>query len=176
MTDEQKKLVEDNHNLIYSFLYKYGLSIDEYYDIAAIGLCKAGINYNGVDSSFSVYAYACMYNELKLYWRMKTSATRIPDELLIYYDAECSNTDGANGADRNIIGMLERLDSGVSVEDDALTKINIENVLNRLSDRDRLVFYLLNSGCGQREIGKVVGVSQSYVSNLKKKIMMMLLG
>ena len=47
MTEEQRKLVEDNHNLIYSFLQKYHLTIDEYYGLAAIGLCKAGKTYNG---------------------------------------------------------------------------------------------------------------------------------
>lgn len=176
MTEEQKKLVEDHHNLIYWLLHKYGLLIDDYYDIVAIGLCKAAIDYNGVDSSFATCAYVYMRTELRNHWQRKASGRRIPDELLIYYDAECNNIDGTNGVDRNSFSMLERIGSGVSVEDDVLTKINIENILNRLSDRDKLVFYLLNSGYSQREIGKVVGVSQSYVSNLKKKIMMMLLG
>ena len=176
MTEEQKKLVEDNHNLIYWLLHKYGLSIDDYYDIVAIGLCKAAIDYNGVDSSFVTCAYVYMRTELRNYWQRKASGRRIPDELLIYYDAECNNVDGANGSDINLIGMLERMDSGVSVEDDVLTKINIENILNRLSDRDKLVFYLLKSGYSQREVGKVVGISQSQISIIKKKIMIRLLG
>lgn len=46
MNDEQRKLVENNHNLIYAILHKYNLPIDEYYDVAAIGLCKAAITFD----------------------------------------------------------------------------------------------------------------------------------
>mgnify|MGYP001317500519 CR=1 FL=1 len=41
ITDEASELVEENHNLIYSLLHKCHLNIEEWYDIAAIGLCKA---------------------------------------------------------------------------------------------------------------------------------------
>ena len=61
ITEEQRKLVEENHNLIYSFLQKYNLAIDEYYGLASIGLCKAGKTYNGDKSNFSTYAYKCMF-------------------------------------------------------------------------------------------------------------------
>ena len=51
MDEHQKSLVTENHNLIYSFLKKYNLDVDEYYDLAAIGLCNACINY---DASYKV--------------------------------------------------------------------------------------------------------------------------
>ena len=43
LNDEQRKLVADNHNLIYQYLIDNNLPQDEYYDIAAIGLCKAAL-------------------------------------------------------------------------------------------------------------------------------------
>ena len=43
MTDEQEKLVLNNENLIYHILKKYNLSVDEYYDVGVIGLCKEAI-------------------------------------------------------------------------------------------------------------------------------------
>ena len=55
MTKEQQKLVEENHGLIYSFLAKHNLPIEEYYDLAAIGLCKASITYQN-ETTFSTYA------------------------------------------------------------------------------------------------------------------------
>ena len=45
MTRESQRLVEDNHNLIYKFLRNHNLE-DDWYDVAAIGLCKAANNYN----------------------------------------------------------------------------------------------------------------------------------
>ena len=41
MTDDQKKLVEDNHLLIYKVINDMKLSTECNYDLAAIGLCKA---------------------------------------------------------------------------------------------------------------------------------------
>lgn len=37
MTDYQKQLVTDNHNLIYRFLQKEKLNMEDWYDLAAIG-------------------------------------------------------------------------------------------------------------------------------------------
>ena len=41
LTNDQRKLVEQNHNLIYAFLHTKNLNIEEWYDICAISLCKA---------------------------------------------------------------------------------------------------------------------------------------
>lgn len=64
LTAEQSKLVEDNHNLIYSFLHSRGLSTDEAYDIAAIGLCHAAIEWSPSKGAFSTIAYLMMGQEI----------------------------------------------------------------------------------------------------------------
>ena len=49
LNDEQRKLVEQNHNLIYSAMTKCGIrrqDFDDYYGFASIGLCKAAIDYD----------------------------------------------------------------------------------------------------------------------------------
>ncbi len=56
LTPEQQKLVEDNHNLIYHILNKMNLDIEEYYGLAAIGLCQAARNYSNTKAKFSTYA------------------------------------------------------------------------------------------------------------------------
>ena len=43
LTPEQQKLVEENHDLIYHMLNYHRLNHEDYYDIAAIGLCKAAL-------------------------------------------------------------------------------------------------------------------------------------
>jgi DNA-directed RNA polymerase specialized sigma subunit len=63
LSEEQKKIVEENHNLIYYVLHKHKLSIDKYYGAAAEGLCKAAITYSpDKNTKFSVYAYKCIMN------------------------------------------------------------------------------------------------------------------
>ena len=64
LNDEQRKLVEDNHNLIYQYLIDNKLPQDEYYDIAAIGLCKAALKYDTSKGAFSTYVYRAI---LKLF-------------------------------------------------------------------------------------------------------------
>lgn len=65
ITDEQRKLVEENHNLIYSFLYSNQFSLEEHYDVAAIGLCNAAINFNpNKGYSFTTYAYKVMMSKI----------------------------------------------------------------------------------------------------------------
>lgn len=66
LTPEQQKLVEDNHNLIYHILRKMNLSDDEFYGIAAIGLCKAAMSYGKSNKVvFSTYAHHVMHAEIK---------------------------------------------------------------------------------------------------------------
>lgn len=68
LNDQQRKLVEDNHDLIYTFLDNHNLSIDspeDWYGVAAIGLCRAAMHYNPDNGiKFSAYASACMLNEV----------------------------------------------------------------------------------------------------------------
>ena len=63
LNEQQKKLVEQNHKLIYYTLKKYKLNQEEYYDILAIGLCKAAIKFDPERSKFSTFAMKVMYNE-----------------------------------------------------------------------------------------------------------------
>lgn len=43
MNESQRKFAENNHDLIFSFLRRYGLSYDGYYGVVAYGFCKAVI-------------------------------------------------------------------------------------------------------------------------------------
>lgn len=68
LTDEERELVTNNHNLIYSYLNKFHLS-DDYYDLCAIGLCRAAHFYKPENGKFSVFAFTCMSNTIRMEWR-----------------------------------------------------------------------------------------------------------
>lgn len=68
LTDEERELVTNNHNLIYSYLNKFHLP-DDYYDLCAIGLCRAAHFYKPENGKFSVFAFTCMSNIISMEWR-----------------------------------------------------------------------------------------------------------
>lgn len=68
LTDEERDLVTNNHNLIYSYLHKYKLS-DDYYDLCALGLCRAAHFYEPERGKFSSFAFLCMSNAIGIEWR-----------------------------------------------------------------------------------------------------------
>lgn len=86
LTDKQRRLAEENHNLIYGYAAKEHLDIDEYYGILAIGLCKAAQAYNKKKGMFSTFAYACMKNEVLMHWRATTKKSSIPLNAIVSYD------------------------------------------------------------------------------------------
>lgn len=155
--------MEDNHNLIYSFLEKYNLSIDEHYDLAAIGLCKASITYDGSKSKFSTYAYKCMFNSVICELRKELSSIRIPKHKTLYYQEELEKDDGDKASLLNIIQSNE------DVENEIISKIMLENYTNTLSERDKTIFDLSIAGYKQIEISEVVGCSRAQVSRVKNK-------
>ena len=65
----QQKLVEDNHNLIYSFMNKNKLSTDaveDWYGTCAIAMCKAAMTYDpNRNVKFNTVAYVYMNNAMK---------------------------------------------------------------------------------------------------------------
>lgn len=57
LTDEERKIVEDNHNLIYGVAKKFHLDVDEWYGILAIELCKAVQHHDPARGKLSTYYY-----------------------------------------------------------------------------------------------------------------------
>jgi len=57
LTDEQKKIVEENHNLIYGVAKKFHLNIDDWYGVLAIELCKSVLHHNPERGKLSTYYY-----------------------------------------------------------------------------------------------------------------------
>lgn len=151
--------------MIYTFLQKYHLSVEDYYGLAAIGLCKAGSKFDGSKSKFSTYAYRCMFTTVFTEIRDKKAEKRIPEHQIVYYQAEL---DDNNCGDTSI--FMNYIPSKENVEENVLSDIIFEEYMSKLKDRDKKIFILFSEGYKQKEIGKIVGCSQAQVSRVRKKL------
>ena len=146
-------------------MQKYHLSVDDYYGLAAIGLCKAGSKFDGSKSKFSTYAYKCMFTTVFTEIRDRKAEKRIPENQLLYYQAEF---DDSNGGDTST--FMNYIPSSENVEESVLTEIVFDEYMSKLKDRDKKIFILFSEGYKQGEIGKIVGCSQAQVSRVRKKL------
>lgn len=166
LNDEQREFITENHNLIYSFLRSQNLSIDEWYDLAAIGLCKAALTFDQDKSKFSTYAYKCMYNQIMIEKRKEKADRRVDDNLVLYYDAmfDCSD-DGDKCSFLSVIPDL-RCDTGKQAE----TRHWIYETYAGLNDKEKKIFDYLLRGYTQKEIGYYVGCCQPTISRFQKRL------
>lgn len=168
ITDEQRKLVEENHNLIYSFLYSNQFSLEEHYDVAAIGLCKAAINFNpNKGYSFATYAYKSMMMNILQELRKGKNAKSIPEYQIYYYQAKMKNDEEDTNSHLNYLPAKE------NVENDVITQITFEKCLESFKDKEKQMILLLSNGYTQREVGRKLGCSQPQVCRVKNKLLKM---
>ena len=161
LTKEQKELVENNHKLIYYYIHKNGLSVDEYYDILAIGLCKAALNFDESKGiKFVTYAMFVMRNEhwvnerLKRNKKRNSSVLSLSTKIQINEDSNDMTLEDFIPGDRDIFDSLILLDIEKILKDETLIKI----------------CKLALAGYNQREMKEYVNLSQSMISRKLKKI------
>lgn len=165
LTEEQRVMVEENHNLIYSFAKKKGLDLSEYYDLLAIGLCKAGCTFEAsVGCTFSTYAYRCMYNEYKIYLRISQCQKSIPENLIVSYDALLFPYND----DPSSVDLMDILEEEHTEHD--ITEVHVKEFIQTLTERQRFVLAWLYMGLKEREIAKALDISRSYVNRIKHQI------
>lgn len=165
MKDE---MVLDNINLIYVVLKKLNLyhRLDEFYDIAMIGLVK-GVNYFDETKGYklSTYLYRCIYNEILMSFRRLNSGREIPEYMAV--PLETNVTDN--------LTLIDVLPDKFDMEEEMLKNERIERLhkeISKLSECEQLVINLsfgLNGyeKKGQKDICKLINTSQCNVSRIK---------
>lgn len=153
--------------MIYSFLYKYHLDVEEWYDIAAIGLCKAANTYNNDKSEFSTYAYKCMYTTIIMEKRKENAMRTIPQNQIVYYENQVNES----SKDNDTSTFLNYIPSKQDIENETISALSLENIENELVGNKKKVFLLLREGYTQCEISKIIGISSKQrVSKIKQEI------
>lgn len=160
LTEEQKKLVEENHNLIYWFAKKYHVPIEEYYDVLAQGLCMAAYHYDPSKCSFSTYAYLCMNTEMHVEYRKTLRKSEIPQGNIFHYE--------------NAWQLSDLIPTNEKTENKVIDRISYENLISLLNDilndKDKEVLSYILNGLTMREIAKIEGTSHQAIHNRMKKI------
>lgn len=165
LNDEQRKLVADNHNLIYAFLHSNRLSIEDYYDLAAIGICKAALAYDDTKSKFSTYAYKCMWNQVMIEKRKQNAIMRADEQAVFYYEAmfDCNDE-----SECSFLSLLPDWKQDVGKQ--AEIRHFIFELYSKLNEKEIKILDLLIQGYTQREICSCVGCAQPTVSRFQKRL------
>lgn len=160
LTLEQKKLVEENHNLIYTILYKMKLNYSEYYGDAAIALCKAAIDFKPDKGKFSTIAYSYIKNSL---------INRISYNNSIFRDSK--NDISLNFKDSEYKEIINNdINIKTNIEENFIVEEKINGIKKTLTQKERDIFELLLLGYNNKQISKIIGFSEGRVSQWKKEI------
>ncbi len=167
------ELIEHNLRLVVYIAKKFessGSGIEDLISIGTIGLIKA-INTFRADKSIKLATYAsrCIENEILMYIR-KISGKRelsIDEPLSVDWDGNELLLSDILGSDED--DVMKRLEA-------AEDKKTIKNALSQLEERERLIItlrYGLGGGSEltQKEVADMLGISQSYISRLEKRIL-----
>ena len=167
-------LIEHNLRLVVYIAKKFentGINIEDLISIGTIGLIKA-INTFKADKSIKLATYAsrCIENEILMFIR-KTSGLRQE----VSFDEPLNvDKDGNELLLSDVMGSDEDgVFSTIEVEEDRRT---VRRALNGLEERERVIIELRYGLCGnrehtQKEVADLLGISQSYISRLEKKIL-----
>ena len=141
--------------------------------IGTIGLIKAINTYNpDKNIKLATYASRCIENEILMYLRRNNKVrmeVSIDEPLNVDWDGNELLLSDILGTDEDIIYK--------DMENEAEQKM-LKKALSKLSDREKLIISLrfgLNNreeeAMTQKEVADLLGISQSYISRLEKKIM-----
>ena len=182
-TNEQekakKRLIEHNLRLVVYIAKKFdntGVGVEDMISIGTIGLIKAINTFNPTKKiKLATYASRCIENEILMYLRRNNKTkleVSIDEPLNVDWDGNELLLSDILGTEEDTIYK--------DLENEAERKLLI-HAISKLSNRERMIIrmrYGLDNPSGeektQKEVADFLGISQSYISRLEKKIMLRL--
>ena len=174
--EARKILIERNLRLVVYIAKKFdntGVGVEDLISIGTIGLIKAINTFNPEKNiKLATYASRCIENEILMYLR-RSSKTKmevsIDEPLNVDWDGNELLLSDILGTDEDIISR--------DIENEVERKL-LMKALSKLNKREKMIIELrfgLNNEDGQemrqKEVADLLGISQSYISRLEKKIM-----
>ncbi len=172
--DVKAVLIERNLRLVVYIARKFentGINIEDLVSIGTIGLIKAVSTFDPDKRiKLATYASKCIENEILMYLR-RTSKTRFE----VSFDEPLNvDWDGNELLLSDVMGT----DEDVTYRDleEEVDRTLLRKALTKLSGRERAIVELrfgLRDGRErtQKEVADLLGISQSYISRLEKRIM-----
>jgi len=169
----RRTLIEHNLRLVVYIAKRFdntGVNIEDMISIGTIGLIKAINTYDPMRKiKLATYASRCIENEILMYLR-KTVQRRgeisIDEPLNTDWDGNELLLSDILGTDSDLVmrGLEEEADRSL-----------LYNAMDKLSERERQIIDMRyglrgNTERTQKEVADILGISQSYISRLEKKI------
>lgn len=179
-TDAKAVLIEHNLRLVVYIAKKFdntGVGVEDLISIGTIGLIKS-INTFNPDKNIKLATYAsrCIENEILMYLR-RNSKTKmevsIDEPLNVDWDGNELLLSDILGTDEDVIYR--------DIENEVERKV-LRQAIRKLSEREQTIIKLrfglgrdkngeMREEMTQKEVAQLLGISQSYISRLEKKIM-----
>lgn len=174
--EAKKMLIEHNLRLVVYIAKKFdntGVGVEDLISIGTIGLIKAINTFNPTKKiKLATYASRCIENEILMYLR-RNSKTKmevsIDEPLNVDWDGNELLLSDILGTEEDTIYR--------DLETEAERKLLVR-AINQLSSREKMIVQMrfgLDNPEGeektQKEVADILGISQSYISRLEKKIM-----
>ena len=169
----RSKLIEHNLRLVVFLSKKYentGVDLEDLVSIGSIGLIK-GVNTYKLDKNIKLATYAsrCIDNEILMFLRKnKKRRGEISFEDSLSYDSEGNelHLEDILGTDDDIVTK------GIEKE---VEKKMLYKEIERLNERDKKIMILRYGLYGkeemtQKDVATLLGISQSYISRIEKKV------
>ena len=179
-TDQEQEarslLIEHNLRLVVYIARKFdntGVGVEDLISIGTIGLIKAINTFNPVKNiKLATYASRCIENEILMYLRRNNKTkleVSIDEPLNVDWDGNELLLSDILGTDEDVISR------GLENE---VEKSLLKKAIEKLNKREKSIVEMrfgLNNKDGeemtQKEVADFLGISQSYISRLEKKIM-----
>lgn len=175
--EARKTLIEHNLRLVVYIARKFentGINIEDLISIGSIGLIKAIHTYDvGKNIKLATYASRCIENEILMYLRKNNgqrSEVSIDEPLNVDWDGNELLLSDILGTDGDLVQreLEEEVDRQM-----------LRTAICRLGEREKTIMELrfgLRGGREktQKEVADYLGISQSYISRLEKKIILRL--
>ena len=174
--EAKSRLIEHNLRLVVYIAKKFentGVGVEDLISIGTIGLIKAINTFNKTKKiKLATYASRCIENEILMYLRRNSkrkTEVSIDEPLNVDWDGNELLLSDILGTDEDMVYR--------DMEEEAERK-QLSNALSKLPVRERRIVelrYGINTDddreMTQKEVADLMGISQSYISRLEKKIM-----
>ena len=166
-------LIEHNLRLVVFLAKKYentGVDLEDLVSIGTIGLIKGINTFNSSKNiKLATYASRCIDNEILMYLRKtKKLKTEVSIDASLSLDGEGNelHLEDVLGTDADIVTR--------PIEEESDKKMMLEEI-NKLKPRDKNIIVLRygllgNEEFTQKEVAEKLGISQSYISRIEKKV------